>query len=340
MDSRVRQLLLNADGVITISDAVTAGIPATVVRDLARRKHLTWLGRGVYASTVEFEQADAWTRHALKTRGFIRSCRSTVYADGFSAVAVRKLRRLGSPPDLPTVVRPRPADTATSKRGRSTSANGIIRTLPLDQAFCGQGWGCPSVTKAWLVADLARTAPRSVALVIADAVLESGTTTPALMKALATMKQWPGVRNAEWITEHADGRCESALETLGRLSCIEGCLPVPVSNAWVGHDRPRFRVDHLWPWHGVVAEGDGALKYRSARDPASVVAEEKERQWYLEHELGMTVVRYGWQLAFGDRKGLADRFRKVLAANAPRSTAVTWWLDPLGAPARTSQLSE
>jgi hypothetical protein len=37
------------------------------------------------------------------------------------------------------------------------------------------------------------------------------------------------------------------------------------------------------------------------------------------------VIRYGWDLAFGDREQLAERFRAVLADNPPRSQPVPWW---------------
>jgi hypothetical protein len=39
----------------------------------------------------------------------------------------------------------------------------------------------------------------------------------------------------------------------------------------------------------------------------------------------MTVIRYGWDLAYGDRGQLAERFRTVLADNPPRSQPVPWW---------------
>jgi hypothetical protein len=69
---------------------------------------------------------------------------------------------------------------------------------------------------------------------------------------------------------NADGRAESALESLGRLTCIDGGLPVPLSNVWVGPGYPLYRLDHLWAYHWLAAEGDGALKYRG-RDPAGAL---------------------------------------------------------------------
>ena len=79
----------------------------------------------------------------------------------------------------------------------------------------------------------------------------------------------------------------------------------------------------LRPWHWVVAEGDGALKYRG-HDPVRVIAAEKERQWQIRR-LGLDVIRYGWQLAAHRREELAARFRAVLADHPVRPTPVPWW---------------
>jgi hypothetical protein len=73
----------------------------------------------------------------------------------------------------------------------------------------------------------------------------------------------------------------------------------------------------------VVAEGDGALKYRG-HDPARVIAAEKERQWQIRR-LGLDVIRYGWQLAAHRRMELAARFRAVLPDHPVRPTPVPRW---------------
>ncbi|MGH8776770.1 MAG: hypothetical protein ACRDWI_17000 [Jiangellaceae bacterium] len=99
---------------------------------------------------------------------------------------------------------------------------------------------------------------------------------------------------------------------------------MPLSNVWVGDGYPLYRVDHLWPYHWVVGEGDGALKYNGRLDAAHVVEAEKERQWALR-ELGLDVVRYGWDLAARRRGDLAMRFGQVLADNPARSEPVPWW---------------
>jgi hypothetical protein len=324
----VRRLLRLGYGSFTVRDARDAGVSEYDVRALAKQRRLTRVARGTYASTSELECADPWAAHAIRARAFVKGCRNDVIVAGWSAVAVRRLRHLGKPPELPTVIRP----CLTSVSGTSNTEYGVIRQCNVPEAYRGQYAGCPVLRPAWLAMDLARFAERAGALVVADAVLADGATAVGLTRAVASMPRWPGIESAAWVAEHADGRSESVLESLGRLCCLEHALPVPVSNAWVGNGRPEYRVDHLWPNHGVVAEADGALKYRDVADPAAVVAEEKERQWYLERELGLTVVRYGWDLAFRDREQLAGRFRAVLNASSTRRARVTWWpiYDPIG----------
>jgi hypothetical protein len=324
---------------MSVADAVQVGVSLSNIRRWVRGGVLERVGRGVYAAAATLEQADPWTEHAIRTRGFVRACRGGAFAAGLSAVAVRDVRRLGRPPARPIAVQPRPPDAGTARRrfGAAQSVFGVLRPVPLDSRHHSQHSGCPVVGSAWMVVDVARSAPPATALVIADAVLGAGTTVAGLRRALTTVQGWPGTAAAEWVVAHADGRSESALETLGRLSCIEAGLPVPVSNAWIGPGYPLYRVDHLWPWHWLVAEADGLLKYRDATDPAAVVAAEKEREWFLTRRLGVDVVRYGWDLAYGDRCELASRFRGVLAANPVRSAPVPWWPtdDPFAEPVRS-----
>jgi hypothetical protein len=169
--------------------------------------------------------------------------------------------------------------------------------------------------------------PRSAGLIVADSVMRAGTSRSDLLDVVDHMSHWPGVSAASWIAQHADGRAESGLETLGRLGCIEADLPIPLSNVWVGPGYPLYRLDHLFPWHWVAMEGDGALKYDGPM-VAKVVEAEKEREWFLRR-LGLEVIRYGWDLAYRRRTELAARVASVLAANPPQQEPVKWWADSL-----------
>ncbi|HJU98492.1 MAG TPA: type IV toxin-antitoxin system AbiEi family antitoxin domain-containing protein [Jiangellaceae bacterium] len=311
-------LLTGGRGVFTAQDAELAQVSLDRVQRWARAGLLERVGKGAYAATDKLASASPWVAHAIRTRGFVMSRTTHTLAGGWSAVAVRGLPSIGPPPALPTAVHP-----SRTGSGAQRTRYGIVYPRELPPEHHGSHAGGPVVGAAWMVVDLARRADRAAALVVADAVVHHGTAMPRLRHVLAQLSGWPGARAATWVVAHVDGRSESALESLGRLACIEGRLPVPLSNVWVGPGYPLYRVDHLWPWHWVVAEGDGALKYRG-RDPAQVIAAEKERQWQLRR-LGLEVIRYGWTLAAHQRAELAARFRVVLADNPVRSTPIPWW---------------
>ncbi|TDC54342.1 hypothetical protein E1212_02550 [Jiangella ureilytica] len=181
--------------------------------------------------------------------------------------------------------------------------------------------GTPVVSRPWAAADIARTAPVIEALIIADAVARSGFD---IHEAIGHMGHWPGVTRARWVAEHADPRAESPLETLGRFTCLQFDLPLPVCNAWVGENDPEYRVDGLWPHHRAVFEADGAVKYDNRHDAARIVARQGEREWRLRR-LGLDVVRFGWDLAVRNRDELAQRFAVLLRDNAQNERPIRWW---------------
>jgi hypothetical protein len=182
------------------------------------------------------------------------------------------------------------------------------------------------VSRAWAAVDLARTAPGAHGLVVADAALRLGAD---LAGVVPHMTRWPGTSRARWVVDHADPCAESALETLGRFACLEALLPLPVSNAWVGNDRPVYRVDELWPWHWAAHKADGAVKYDDRPDASRIVAAQNEREWYLRR-LGLDVVRYGWTLATGHRGELGARFAALLQDNPARDVPIRWLKDVPG----------
>ena len=310
-------LLDAGGGYFVIGAARVAGVSDDRVQRLVRAGLLESVARGAYAARAPLEQ-NLWQAHAIRTRAFVSSCRAHALAAGWSAVAIRRLPVLRPPPAVPVVIRRAPAG-----RGTSRSRYGIARVADVPEEHWSRYAGCPTVSTAWMVADLARTAPRPDALVLADAVLRGGVGRDRLCRAVETLHGMPGVGRATWIADNADGGAETALETLGRLSCLDSGLPVPLSNVWVGDGYPLYRLDHLWPYHWVAAEGDGALKYRG-HDPAAVVKAEKEREWALR-QLGLEVVRYDWELAAYRRMQLAERFGSVLRANPARPNPVPWW---------------
>ncbi len=101
---------------------------------------------------------------------------------------------------------------------------------------------------------------------------------------------WPGAQRIPPLLALADGRSESALESLSRVSMHRAGLPMPELQVevWVD-DRFLARLDFLWRDANLVGESDGRLKYRSGAD----LYAEKRRQEELE-DVGLLVIRWGW----------------------------------------------
>lgn len=311
----VRGLLRASRGMFSLADAREAGITPGRIRRLLDARLLVRVGDGIYVSAAAYQSLDAWERFHVQARAFSTSC-STAFLSGWSAVVMWRLPTVGSPPLLPVVLEPKVAP-----RGSSVTRYGRILVADLPQHHRWRIGPARVVSRAWAALEVARTSPLPDALIVADAAARAGAD---LAEGVQYMTHWAGVPNARWVAEHANPNAESALESLGRFTCIEFILPMPVCNAWVGADAPRFRVDGLWPFHWSAFEGDGAIKYDDRPDASRIVAAQNEREWYLRR-LGLDLARFTWDLARRRREELAGRFRALLRDNPPRSEPIRWW---------------
>ncbi|PSL06931.1 putative AbiEi antitoxin of type IV toxin-antitoxin system [Haloactinopolyspora alba] len=316
LPSDVTELLARHRGVLTTSVALAAGIHEGRLRRLRDAGLLTRVAPRCYVSTVNLGAASPWERHRLHAAAFVLSRDQPVFLTGWSAVVTFDLPTVGSPPRLPQALR-----SAAFRASTQATQFGIIRAVCIPAGQARRLGDVSVMSRQWAVADVARSSPIPDALVVADAAAQSGAD---LHEAVRHMAGWPGVHRARWVAEHADALAESPLETLGRFTCIQFDLPMPVSNAWVGADRPEFRVDGLWPYHWVASEADGAIKYDNRSDASRIVARQTEREWRLRR-LGLDIGRYDWDLASRDRPELARRFAALLRDNPARQQPVRWW---------------
>lgn len=310
------ELLHRGHGLAHVRAARLAGVDESRLRRLAEAGKLRRLARGSYASTSMLRGLDEWQLHAVQARAFAMACGEDVYLCEWSAAVTWELPTMGTAPTRPTVLRPKAAG-----RGPTTTPHGRIRVpeLPVEHRWRAGEIGV--VSRGFAVVDLARTVPVADGLVLADAAIRAGTDLAAVTPLFS---RWRGSHRAHWVVDHADGNAESPIETLGRFTCIEFGLPLPVSNAWVGQDGPERRVDGLWPHHWAAKEADGALKYDNRSDASAVVMAQNDREFYLRR-LGLDLVRYGWQMAAYDRAGLAARFAALLRDNPVRPEPIRWW---------------
>lgn len=243
----VAGLIVRDHGVVLTTRAAVAGIGEGRLRRLAAQGSLRRLSRGCYVDREAYDGAGPWVQHRLKAVAVTLLAGRSTFLAGWSAAVVWELPTLGAPPALVDSVRSR-------EMGRRPSVGTIGRIRPV-QLPGGHGVvhdGVAVMSRAWTAVDLARRTQLPHALAVADAVARMGEDMGAV---LGYQAHWPGAERARWVAEHADPLAESPIESLGRFACLAVNLPMPVSNAWIGADRPRYRVDGLWPWHWAAARG-------------------------------------------------------------------------------------
>lgn len=159
--------------------------------------------------------------------------------------------------------------------------------------------GLPVTTMARTVADLARRDAADWGLACGDAAIRGGLSVGEIRDVLATMRRWPGVRQARRLTGRWDARAESPGESLLRARFIDAGLPDPQLQFVVRdeHGRQVAICDLAWPDLGVVVEFDGDIKYGAlvppGQSPTDVLIREKRREDAIRAE-GWLVVRFSW----------------------------------------------
>ena len=185
--------------------------------------------------------------------------------------------------------------------------------------------GLAVTTRARTVADLARRLDRPAGVVLVDGALRAGVSRAEVLEVLRSCAGWPGSAAAVRVLQFADGRSESALESLARVWFAAAGLPPPDLQTAFCHPADGqliARVDFFWPEQRTVCEVDGRGKYGLAAD---ALWREKVREDALR-DLGLEVVRGYW----GDRADggavLVDRILRAFARAALRADAPTYGL--------------
>ena len=317
----IRALLRRNQDVLVTSGAKQAGISESRLRRLTAAGELRRLAHGAYVDAKAFAKLDKWERFKLEARAFALMAGEGSFLTGWACVAIREFPTLGPPPKLATIIRPK-----GHRRKQFTGTHGRVLVADLPQDHQWQLGRLFVTSDEWAVVDLARTARLPDSLVVADEATRRGLD---LAGVLPHMQRWQGINRAAWVVERAEPTVESPLETLGRFTFIEYDLPMPVTNAWVGRDRPEWRLDGLFPWHWWAYEADGAVKYDNRDDAAQIVRAQQEREFQLRR-LGLDLLRYGWADAYPNRKPLVAKARAMFCDHPPRPKPVRWWKDVPG----------
>ena len=171
------------------------------------------------------------------------------------------------------------------------------------------------------VIDLARTVPFEQAVVIADAALRAGLTTPAeLAREAGQAVGRTGARRARAVVAFADARAESVGESRSRVAMHLAGLPAPELQVVIRDDAVRqvARTDFGYPDLRVAGEFDGKVKYgrllRPGQSAGDAVFEEKRREDAIR-DAGWIVIRWIWQ-ELSHPELIIERWHRALARAA------------------------
>ncbi|MGZ8179038.1 hypothetical protein ACXVUM_14005 [Williamsia sp. SKLECPSW1] len=204
-------------------------------------------------------------------------------ASHHSAAALHRIPVLGLPDDIHFT-------TDRHSGGRRKGRAFFLHASPLPPDEVTVVDGVPVTTLARTAMDVARTGSFAEALVVLDGALRAGATGVELTMVTSRGRRRRGIALVRQAMTWADGRSESADESLSRALMIRAGIPMPDLQVEYREDDGEVfaRVDFDWGGR-VVGEFDGLVKYGDAAD----VIAEKRREDKLR-ALGIIVVRWTW----------------------------------------------
>ena len=201
-----------------------------------------------------------------------------------SALLMHGLPIVGQDPSVP--------ELTVAPRGAGSLVRAHLYRASLPPEHITSRNGTPITTVARTLIDIGRDLPRTTAVAAIDAALRRELVDEDdINEVLLRCWNWPGIRRAQRAVRLADGRADSPLETVSRLTMGRLGLPEPEPQVLIldEHIRVVAQVDFYWDEFGMVGEADGRSKY----DDRQVLTAEKVRQELLE-DLRVVVVRWGW----------------------------------------------
>ncbi len=277
------------------------------------------MAHGVYSPTEWLESlaGDSRRLHAVavgaiirRNPGLVASHESAAYLHGIDL-----LLPAGRQVPLITLTR-RPKEPS---RGLVHGTLVRVATLPDDQVTTA--FGVPVTTVARTVMDIARASGFMAGVVAADCALHSHVVVKVEFAIiLKECGQWPGVVRARQVIDFADGRAESALESVARVRFAQSGIPPPDLQVNIrGKQGFIGRVDFCWHGYRTIAEADGAMKYDDQgreRARAQLARDEKF------HDEGWGTFHFTWREIYHEPEPAIERLRRTFARSTPRSRAL------------------
>lgn len=300
---------LSNDHLMMTYELLAAGYDDRAITRMVRSGALHRLRHGAYTSGEHWKSLDQVEQRKLVALATLRSARSPAALAGPSAADV-----FGVPVwDMGSEVHLARLDQRAGRRkGGKVQHRG---QLVAEDLTIRDGLPVTSGTRTAL--DMIALADVPHALVTVNGLLHVGETTLELLgRRSAGMEHDPHTIHTPLVLGLADGRCESAGESLGVHMCWKQHLPRPELQAEVINGRGELvaMVDFLWRERRVFMEFDGRVKYLRYRRPGEsavdCVLREKRREELICGLTGWRCIRIVW----------ADLFRPELTAARIRAT--------------------
>lgn len=300
--------------ILTMAEALGAGMTADQVRQRVRSGRWSALGSGTYSRTFPAaNDLDSFTQHrllhvklavarALKVSGSVIAFGSAAMLHQFPLIT-------GTPKQVELLV-PHGAWTGTRTGTRHRAGN--LASTEVWQLRAP----VTSPLRTWL--DIARTHDFADAICSGDAALRSKLFTVEELDTALPRTDIRGGLRVHRASRQLNMLRESALESLSWVKFLDWDVKLPTCQFQVSDRSGRFiaRVDFCWEDEMVIGEADGRIKYTSKGS----LYEEKLREDRLR-ELGFEVIRWGWSDAQGPAAMLKHKITTALVRTPYTSRA-------------------
>ena len=294
------------NGRFTYSQARACGWTTRRLARALRDGVLEDCGYGVYAVTGEFD--DPVVAHAALLREAQLSSRKGWYGARRTSAYLMGLPLIGWPPKIAQLARDGGQEGA---HGRDRHA----RITPLPASDTWEFNGSDMCTPARTVVDIARAERFRNGVVVADGALRRGVDKAEMLAVLARMPRWPGVVGARKVVQFADGRAESAGESVVRVAALVEKLPHLEPQVEIYFEGELLgRADFMVEEYLLAVESDGAIKFDGAGVLPALISRQEDIRF-----AGVDVLRTNWNETFKDTKVFGDRMRQRLEERGIRT---------------------
>lgn len=207
-------------------------------------------------------------------------------------------------------------DRGSARRRAATNHHIVLTDIAGDLVQCN---GLTCVSPARAVWEVACRSSLEAGVVTTDSALRQQ---PTLADALGELQDrfayFPGSREGRRAIRLADGRSESAGESVTRVQFFRYGIPMPELQCPIRDDRGDLVgiTDFEWEEYRHLAEFDGKVKYqkllRPGESPSDCVFREKRREDQLRAG-GRGMSRFVWNMVMPDtaRRSMTDLRRAM-----------------------------